>query len=151
MTWNGHQGKKQRACALCCVTSEILPQGCCRVTRWNQCKSNIYRGEGESRWLAAWHYFSSSVNQLWRVSYLCLCEGTKDQLDALTNDIKGNANVVRTKLKCECSHDAMIVTLIWYLLTPPHKSWCCVLLFNAVSWLLSLWSHGAQHAQRWHS
>uniref|UniRef100_A0AAQ5ZBI3 t-SNARE coiled-coil homology domain-containing protein n=1 Tax=Amphiprion ocellaris TaxID=80972 RepID=A0AAQ5ZBI3_AMPOC len=26
---------------------------------------------------------------------------TKDQLGALTNDIKGNANVVRTKLKCE--------------------------------------------------
>ncbi|XP_034452029.1 syntaxin-2 isoform X1 [Hippoglossus hippoglossus] len=26
-------------------------------------------------------------------------KGTKDQLDALTNDIKGNANVVRTKLK----------------------------------------------------
>uniref|UniRef100_A0A3B5MM65 Syntaxin 2 n=1 Tax=Xiphophorus couchianus TaxID=32473 RepID=A0A3B5MM65_9TELE len=30
---------------------------------------------------------------------------TKSQLDGLTNDIKGNANVVRTKLKCEFSCD----------------------------------------------
>lgn len=30
-----------------------------------------------------------------------LFEETKNQLDALTSDIKGNANVVRTKLKCE--------------------------------------------------
>uniref|UniRef100_A0A665WMM8 Syntaxin-2-like n=1 Tax=Echeneis naucrates TaxID=173247 RepID=A0A665WMM8_ECHNA len=29
---------------------------------------------------------------------------TKDQLDALTADIKGNANVVRAKLKCESNH-----------------------------------------------
>lgn len=29
------------------------------------------------------------------------CEATKNQLSALTNDIKGNANVVRAKLKCE--------------------------------------------------
>lgn len=30
-----------------------------------------------------------------------LFEETKNQLDTLTSDIKGNANVVRTKLKCE--------------------------------------------------
>uniref|UniRef100_A0A8C6Q5Q3 Syntaxin 2b n=1 Tax=Nothobranchius furzeri TaxID=105023 RepID=A0A8C6Q5Q3_NOTFU len=32
-------------------------------------------------------------------------DGTKDQLSALTSNIKGNANVVRAKLKCElCCH-----------------------------------------------
>lgn len=35
---------------------------------------------------------------------LYICEGTKEQLDTLTSDIKGNANVVRTKLKCESTH-----------------------------------------------
>lgn len=37
--------------------------------------------------------------------FLSAYEGTKSQLDGLTNDIKGNANVVRTKLKCEFSCD----------------------------------------------
>lgn len=35
----------------------------------------------------------------WHTFYLF--EETKNQLDTLTSDIKGNANVVRTKLKCE--------------------------------------------------
>lgn len=35
-------------------------------------------------------------------------KGTKEQLDTLTSDIKGNANVVRTKLKCESTHPDVI-------------------------------------------
>lgn len=38
---------------------------------------------------------------------------TKDQLDTLTNDIKGNANVVRTKLKCESNRpDGMYLYIL---------------------------------------
>lgn len=116
-------GERNKGPVLCAVFS----QGCCRATRWNQSNSNIYRRE--SQWLAGWHYVSSSLTSF----FSDLCEGTKDQLGALTNDIKGNANVVRTKLKCE-SNRKVIVTLI-YLLTKPYVSWCCLLLCNSALWL----------------
>lgn len=72
--------------------------------------------------------------QAWRVSYVCLCEGTKDRLDALTNDIKGNANVVRTKLKCELNYEPIALTPVHWLhpplpyitranVFPPMKPW----------------------------
>lgn len=46
-----------------------------------------------------------------------LFEETKNQLDALTSDIKGNANVVRTKLKCERN----------CLFLEPVGGWSCLL------------------------
>uniref|UniRef100_A0A3P8PZA4 t-SNARE coiled-coil homology domain-containing protein n=1 Tax=Astatotilapia calliptera TaxID=8154 RepID=A0A3P8PZA4_ASTCA len=49
---------------------------------------------------------------------------TKDQLAALTNDIKGNANVVRTKLKCDRSLESLqhIITLCPCVLTCPQHT-----------------------------
>uniref|UniRef100_A0A8P4GCG6 Syntaxin 2 n=1 Tax=Dicentrarchus labrax TaxID=13489 RepID=A0A8P4GCG6_DICLA len=48
---------------------------------------------------------------------------TKHHLDTLTNDIKGNANVVRTKLKCEWNRDSEVSTLtlpVLVLSCPQH-------------------------------
>lgn len=58
-------------------------------------------------------YFS--VNKL-NLYFPFAVSGTKDQLSALTNNIKGNANVVRTKLKSELRTSFLhctLQTLIW--------------------------------------
>ena len=114
MTWYWSPGKETKR--LCFVISGIFPLGRCQVTRWNHSKSNIYRREGHY-WLPGWHSFFFSDSQC--VSCVCVCacvwEGTKDQLDALTNDIKGNANVVRTKLKCELNITLSITFHIGFL------------------------------------
>lgn len=68
-----------------------------------------------------------------------LFEETKNQLDALTSDIKGNANVVRTKLKCERN----------CLFLEPVGGWSCLLFFFFyMTSRLCFNSHGARHAQR---
>lgn len=74
----------------------------------------------------------------WHTFYLF--EETKNQLDTLTSDIKGNANVVRTKLKCEwncpsfgtCGRLKLSAVFFFFFMTSQ-------LCFN---------SHGAKHAQR---
>lgn len=85
----------------------------CQVTGWNQSKSNIYSGQacGDSL---------NGVFSLVIQPVVFSLKGTKDQLSVLTNDIRGNANVVRTKLKCNSANDA-----------PPHLHFYWTTLNNA--------------------
>lgn len=69
--------------------------------------------------------------QGWHIFHLF--EETKNQLDVLTNDIKGNANVVRTKLKCEWNRPSCV-----FLHT--SESRCCLLLCDISTLFPKPWS-----------
>lgn len=114
------RGKKQRACALCCCVTWRIATGVVAKLQVEIWVNPIFTGERVT--VISW---MTLLNQSWHVSYFC--EGTKDQLDALTNDIKGNANVVRTKLKCELNQPSDIY---WLHMSKADVVCCCVTLYH---------------------
>lgn len=110
MMWSWSPGKQTKGlcfmlCDLCSVTREVVAKLQDEIT-----VNPIFTGwrGREISWMTL--FFLINKGSLTSFPAVCVffCAGTKDQLDALTSDIKGNANVVRTKLKCESNHYVIV-------------------------------------------
>uniref|UniRef100_A0A3B4XPY6 Syntaxin 2 n=1 Tax=Seriola lalandi dorsalis TaxID=1841481 RepID=A0A3B4XPY6_SERLL len=102
MTWKWSPGKQtKRPCFMLCDLCSVVAKLQDEIT-----VNSIFTGGRVTviSWMTL--FFLIKKPSLMCFLSLCVfvCEGTKDQLDAMTSNIKGNANVVRTKLKCESNH-----------------------------------------------
>lgn len=123
--------RNKRACALCCVTSAILPQGCCPDTGWNHSKSNIYRRERVTviGWITL--LFLTFVF-VWRNKGSTVCTDQRYQRER-------QRGADQTKMWVEPWRDCHTFIIIIHR-TKADVVCCCVTLYLDVSLPLKPWS-----------